>query len=134
VQLHVAVPGGVLQPVRHRQVGLAPLARLPAMNAGVVRAGAGVAGLALEVPEARTDSLVDHLVGLGNQAGPVRLPLRVPGLAGQPRVLAEGGMEDRQRQRQRQGQVEEQRALTGLAGGTQEQLALALRGGVRFGG
>ena len=32
VQLHVAVPGRVLQPVRHRQVGLVPLARLPAVD------------------------------------------------------------------------------------------------------
>ena len=32
VQLHVAVAGGVLQPVRHRQVGLVPLAGLPAVT------------------------------------------------------------------------------------------------------
>ena len=53
VQLHVAVPGGVLQPVRHRQVRLVPLAGLPAVDPRVVRAGAGVAGLPLEVVEAR---------------------------------------------------------------------------------
>ena len=46
VQLHVAVPGGVLQPVRHRQVRLAPLAGLPAVDSRAVGAGAGVAGLA----------------------------------------------------------------------------------------
>jgi hypothetical protein len=55
VQLHVAVAGGVLQPVRHRQVGLLPLAGLPAVDPGVMRAGAGVAGLPLEVAEARPD-------------------------------------------------------------------------------
>ena len=43
MQLHVAVPGGVLQPVRHRQVGLVPLAGLPAVDPGAVGAGAGVA-------------------------------------------------------------------------------------------
>ena len=32
VQLHVAVAGGVLQPVRHGQVGLVPLAGLPAVT------------------------------------------------------------------------------------------------------
>ena len=36
VQLHVAVAGGVLQPVRHGQVGLVPLAGLPAVHPGVV--------------------------------------------------------------------------------------------------
>ena len=45
VQLHVAVPGGVLQPVRHRQVRLAPLAGLAAVDSRAVGAGAGVAGL-----------------------------------------------------------------------------------------
>ena len=43
VQLHVAVPGGVLQPVGDSQVRLVPLAGLPAVHPGVVRAGAGVA-------------------------------------------------------------------------------------------
>jgi hypothetical protein len=51
VQLHVTVPGGVLQPVRHRQAGLVPLAGLPAVDPSVVRPGAGVTGLALEVAE-----------------------------------------------------------------------------------
>ena len=36
VQLHVAVPGGVLQPVRHGQVRLVPLAGLPAVDPRVV--------------------------------------------------------------------------------------------------
>ena len=57
VQLHVAVARGVLQPVRHRQVRLTPLARLPAAGPGVVRAGAGVARLPLEVAEARVHRL-----------------------------------------------------------------------------
>ena len=57
VQLHVAVARGVLQPVRHRQVRLPPLARLPAAGPGVVGAGAGVARLPLEVAEARVDRL-----------------------------------------------------------------------------
>jgi hypothetical protein len=39
VQLHVPVAGGVLQPVRHGQIGLVPLAGLAAMYPGVVRAG-----------------------------------------------------------------------------------------------
>ena len=53
VQLHVPVPGGVLQPVRHSQVRFVPLAGLPAVHPRVVRPGAGVARLALEVAEAR---------------------------------------------------------------------------------
>ena len=57
VQLHVAVARGVLQPVRHRQVRLPPLARLPAADPGVVGAGAGVTGLPLEVAEADVDGL-----------------------------------------------------------------------------
>jgi hypothetical protein len=36
VQLHVAVPGGVLPPVRDRQVGLVPLAGLPVIDQLVV--------------------------------------------------------------------------------------------------
>src|SRR6185437_5877746 len=50
VQLHVTVSGGVLQPVRHRQVGLMPLPGLPAVDPGGVRAGPGVPGLPPEVP------------------------------------------------------------------------------------
>ena len=78
--------------------------------------------------------LEDHRIDLGYQPGPVLLPRRVPGLAGQPGVLPEGGVEDRDRLRQRQGQVEEQRALPRLPGRLQPQHALALAGGVRLGG
>ncbi len=53
MQLHIAVPGGVLQPVRSGQVGLVPLAGLPAVYPRVVRPGAGVPGLTLEVLEPR---------------------------------------------------------------------------------
>ena len=134
VQLHVAVAGGVLQPVRHRQVRLAPLAGLPAVDPRVVRAGAGVAGLALEVAEPGVHRLPDHGVDLGDQGGPVLVALPVAGLAGQAGVLAQGGVEDRDRLGQRQGQVEEQRALPGLADGFGPQFALALGGSVRFGG
>ena len=134
VQLHVAVAGGVLQPVRHRQVGLVPLAGLPAVHPGVMRAGAGVAGLALEVAEARPGGLPDHGVDLGDQAGPVGVACLVAGLAGQAGVLPERGVEDRDRLRQRQGQVEVQRALPGLAGGFGPQFVLAFGGGVRLGG
>jgi hypothetical protein len=79
------------------------------------------------------DGLVDHRVDLSHQAGPVLLPCLVARLAGQAGVLTEGGVEDRDRLRQRQGQVEEQRALAGLAGGFQEELTLAFGGGVRLG-
>ena len=72
VQLHVAVAGGVLQPVRHRQVRLVPLAGLPAVHPGAVGAGAGVAGFPLEVAEPGVDGLPDHLVDLADQGGPVR--------------------------------------------------------------
>ena len=71
VQLHVAVPGGVLQPVRHRQVGLVPLAGLPAAHPSAVGAGAGVARFALEVAETGMHGLPDHLVDLGDQGRPV---------------------------------------------------------------
>jgi hypothetical protein len=73
---------------------LVPLAGFPAADPLAVRAGAGVAGLALEVGEARADRLVDHRVYLGDQVRPVPLPCLVSGLAGQARVLAEGGVED----------------------------------------
>jgi hypothetical protein len=88
VQLHVAVAGGVLQPVRHGQVRFAPLAGLPAVDPGVVGAGAGVAGLALEVAEPGVHGLPDHLVDLADQGGPVRVAVVVAGLAGQAGVLA----------------------------------------------
>ena len=134
VQLHVAVPGGVLQPVRYRQIRLVPLAGLPAVDPGVVGAGAGVARLPLEVVKARPDGLPDHLVDLGDQAGPVPLPRLVSGFAGQPDVLPEGSVEDRDGLGQRNRQVEEQRALPGLFGGFNLQLVPALGGGVRLGG
>ena len=82
VQLHVAVPGGVLQPVRHGQVGLVPLAGLPAVHAGAVGAGAGVAGLALEVAEPGVHGLPDHVIDLADQGGPVLIAVCVAGLAG----------------------------------------------------
>jgi hypothetical protein len=66
VQLHVAVAGGVLEPVRHGQVGLVPLAGLPGVDPGVVGSGAGVAGLALEVIEAGVHGLPDHAVDFGD--------------------------------------------------------------------
>ena len=134
MQLHVAVAGGVLQPVRHRQVRFVPLAGLPAVHPGAVGAGAGVAGLALEVAEPGVHRLPDHLVDLADQGGPVRVAVVVAGLAGQAGVLAEGGVEDRDRLGQRHGQVEEERALAGLLDGLGAELAFALGGGVRLGG
>ena len=134
MQLHVAVPGGVLQPVRHGQVRFVPLAGFAAVDPGVVGAGAGVARLALEVAEPGVHGLPDHVVDLGDQGGPVRVAFRVAGLAGQAGVLAEGGVEDRDRLGQRDRQVEEQRALPGLLDGLGAELALALGGGVRLGG
>ena len=134
VQLHVAVAGGVLQPVRHGQVGLVPLAGLPAVDPGAVGAGAGVAGFALEVGEPGVDGLPDHVVDLGDQGGPVLVAFVVAGLAGQAGVLAEGGVEDRDGLGEREGQVEEEGALAGLLGGFDPQFALAVGGGVRFGG
>ena len=103
VQLHVAVPGGVLQPVRHRQIRLVPLAGLPAVHPGVVRPGAGVAGLPLEVPEPGVHGLPDHVVDLVDQGRPVLIAVLVSCLAGQAGVLAEGGVEDRDGLGQRQG-------------------------------
>ena len=134
VQLHVAVAGGVLQPVRDRQVGLVPLAGLLAVDTGVVGAGAGVASLLLEVGEPGVDGLPDHVVDLGDEGGPVLVAFGVACLAGQAGVLAQGGVEDRDALGQRQGQVEEQRALPGFLDGLGAELALALGGGVRLGG
>lgn len=65
----------------------------------------------------------------GGQAGPVlvsRLVTRLPGQAG---VFAGRGVEHGDRVGQRDGQVEEQGALPGLAGGLDPQLVLALGGG-----
>ena len=95
VQLHVAVAGGVLQPVRHGQIRLVPLAGLPAVHPGVVRSGAGVAGLPLEVLESGVHGLPDHVVDLFDQGRPVLIAVLVSCLAGQAGVLAEGGVEDR---------------------------------------
>ena len=134
MQLHVAVPGGVLQPVRHRQVGFVPLAGLPAVHPGAVGAGAGVAGFALEVAEPGVHGLPDHVVDLADQGGPVRIAVVVAGLAGQAGVLAQGGVEDRDRLGERNRQVEEERALAGLLDGLGPELALAFGGGVRLGG
>jgi hypothetical protein len=117
VQLHVAVAGGVLQPVRDGQLRLAPLAGLPAIDPRVVRSGPRVARLALEILEAGPDGLPDHVVDFGDQGGPVTVALLIVGLAGQPGVLAEGCVEDRDRLGQRDREVEEQRAEPGLAGG-----------------
>jgi hypothetical protein len=88
VQLHVAVTGGVLQPVCYYQVGLMPLAGLPAVHPGVVRPGASVARLALEVIEACVHGAEDHCVDLGYQPGPVLLPRSVARLVGQAGILA----------------------------------------------
>jgi hypothetical protein len=103
VQLHVAVPRGVLQPVRDGQVGLVPLACFAAVDAGVVGAGAGVAGLTLEVAEPGAHGLPDHLVDLADQGRPVLITVFVAGLAGQAGVLTQGGVEDRDRLGQRHG-------------------------------
>ena len=64
VQLHVAVAGGVLQPVGDSQVGFMPLACFAAVHPRVAGAGAGVAGLALEVGEPDVHGLPDHVVDL----------------------------------------------------------------------
>ena len=133
VQLHVAIPGGVLQPVRHRQLRLTPLARLPAMDPGVMRPGPGVAGLPLEVPEPGPDGLPDHVINLGDQGGPVPVTILVSRLAGQPGVLPQRGVEDRNRLGQRNCQVEEQRALPRQAGRLHLEFVLALGGGLRLG-
>jgi hypothetical protein len=134
VQLHVTVPAGVLQPVRHHQVRLPPLPCLPAVHAVRVGAGAGVAGLPLEVPEPSADSGPDHGVHLADHAVPVRRAFPVSGQAGEPGVLAEGGVEDRDRLGQRHREVEVQRAAPGPARRLHPQLALALGRGVRLGG
>ena len=81
--------------MRHDQVGFVPLAGFAAVDAGVVGAGAGVAGLTLEVAEPGVDGLVDHVVDFSDQGGPVLVAFVVSGLAGQAGVLAEGGVEDR---------------------------------------
>ena len=134
VQLHVPVPGGVLQPVRHGQVRLVPLAGLPAADPGAVGAGPGIAGLALEVAEPGVHGLPDHLVDLADQGGPVRIAVVVASLAGQPGVLPQRGMEDRDRLGQRNRQVKEQRTMPGPADSLGPQLALALGSGMRLGG
>jgi hypothetical protein len=97
-----------------------------------MRAGAGVADLALEVAEPGVHGLPDHVIDLAGQAGPVRIAVVVTGLAGQAGVPAEGGVEDRDRQRQ--GQVEEQRTLPRLLDSLGPQFAFAVGGGMRFGG
>jgi hypothetical protein len=99
-----------------------------------VGAGAGVAGFALEVAEPGVHGGPDHVVDLGDQAGPVRIAVVVSGLAGQAGVLAQGGVEDRDRLGQRNRQVEEQRALPSLLDGLGPQFAAAFGGGVRLGG
>ncbi len=92
------------------------------------------AGLALEVAEPGVHGLPDHVIDLADQGGPVRVAVVVACLTGQAGVLAQGGVEDRDRLGQRDRQVEEQRALAGLPGGLDPQFGAALGGGVRLGG
>jgi hypothetical protein len=80
------------------------------------------------------DGLPDHRVDFFYQGRPVLVAVMVVGLAGQAGVLAEGGVENRDALGQGQCQVEEQGALAGSRGGFDPQFALAVRGGVRFGG
>jgi hypothetical protein len=80
------------------------------------------------------DGLPDHVVDLADQGGPVRVASCVADLAGQAGILAEGGVEDRDRLGQRQGQVEEQRALPGFPDCLGAEFALALGGSVRLRG
>ena len=134
VQLHVTVAGGVLQPVRHSQVRLVPLPGFPAVHSRAVRAGAGVAGFPLKVAEPGVDGLPDHVVDFSDQGGPVLIAVVVAGLAGQPGVLAQGGVEDRDALGERDRQIEEERALPGFSDRFGPQLALAFGGGVRLGG
>ncbi len=94
----------------------------------------GGRGLALEVAEPGVDGLPNHGVDLGDQGGPVLIAVFVARLAGQAGVLAQGGVENRDRVGQRQGQVEEQRALPGLLDGLGAEFAFAVGGGVRLGG
>jgi hypothetical protein len=104
------------------------------VHPGSVAAGAGVAGLALEVAEPGVHGCPDHVVDLGDQAGPVRVAVVVSCLAGQAGVLPQRGVEDRDALGERQGQVEEQGTLAGLASGLGAELAPAFGGGVRLGG
>ena len=69
-----------------------------------------------------------------DQGRPVLIAVVVSGLAGQAGVLAQGGVEQGDALGQGQGQVEEQGTLAGLPSGFDPQLALAARGGMRFGG
>jgi hypothetical protein len=78
--------------------------------------------------------LPDHVVDLGDQAGPVPIAFVVPGLAGQPGALPQRGVEDRDRFRQRDRQVEEQRARPSLPDGLEPQFTAAFGGGMRLGG
>ena len=135
VQLHVAVAGGVLQPVRHRQVGLVPLAGLPAVDPGAVGAGAGVAGLALEVAEPGVHGLPDHVVDLADQGGPVLVAVVVAGLAGQAGVLARGRRGRSRCDLDSEIVRSKKRGLCrACLDGLGPQLALAFGGGVRLGG
>jgi hypothetical protein len=93
-----------------------------------------VARFALEVTEPGVDGLPDHVVDLGDQGGPVRVAVFVAGLADQAGVLAQGGVEDRDRLGQRDRQVEEERTWAGLLDRLVAELALAFGGGVRLGG
>ena len=132
MQLHVAVAGGVLQPVRHRQPGLAPLPGLPPVRAAPVRAGAGVPGLALEVPKPRPDRLVDHPVDLIQQPGPVRLPGHVTRPPRQPRILPQRGVEHGDRLAEADRQVHVQRRQPRPPGRLDPQLRLPLSRGMRL--
>jgi hypothetical protein len=80
-----------------------PLAGFAAVDAGAVGAGAGVAGLALEVAEPGVYGLPDHVVDLADQGGPVLVAVVVTCLAGQAGVLTQGGVEDRDGLGQRHG-------------------------------
>ena len=115
MQLHIAVTGGVLQPVRHGQVGLVPLAGFAAVDPGVVGAGSRVAGFALEVAEPGVHGLPDHRRRPRRPGRTSTVAVVVAGLAGQAGVLAEGGVEERDRSSRARGSGRRTGGSGGLA-------------------
>src|SRR5690348_273831 len=82
VVLGVAVAAGALQPGGDDQPGGLEPARLAAVDAGAVVAGAGDPGPGLQVVQRSPVGPVQHLLELLLPSGPVRGGLAVSGLAG----------------------------------------------------
>ena len=134
VVLGVAVPAGALQPGRDDQPGGLEPARLAAVDAGAVVAGAGDPGPGLQVLQRGPVGPVQHLLERLLPPGPVRGGLLVAGQAGAALVLPDRGVQHRDGLGEGDGDVVVGGGLPGGLGGFAFEFDEPFGGGVRLGG